>query len=178
MDVTTRALVLALAALAIVARAHLPSHDNILRVQLWDAEGLSRDPVPPRISESALNHRKLKVNVNSLYDAMMKESEHGAERFARHKVRHKRRRPRQSGTDLPWRFHSGAGSLNVAAFDDAVPWDVIEGDGLGNASVVSAASVLSAAVAGGGPESSPRDVSPPMTLRQDEEVMSEGKQPA
>ncbi|XP_014357678.2 G-protein coupled receptor Mth2 [Papilio machaon] len=170
MDVTTRALVLALAALAIVARAHLPSHDNILRVQLWDAEGLSRDPVPPRISESSLNHRRLKVNVNSLYDAMMKESEHGAGRFARHKVRHKRRRPRQSGTDLPWRFHSDAGSLNVAAFDDTVPWDVIEGDrGLGNASAVSAASVASAAVASGGPESSPRDVSPPMTLRQDEE---------
>ncbi|XP_068633297.1 G-protein coupled receptor Mth2-like [Battus philenor] len=167
MDGSVRVLVLALAAFALVVRAHMPSHDNILRVQLWDAEGLSRDPIPPEISDLTLSHRKLKVNVNSLYDAMMKESEHGVGRFARHKVRHKRRRPRQSGTDLPWRFHSGNSVMNVAVYDDSVPWDVIEARNSGDYRQRVNASAVSGSA--GGPVNAPRDVSPPMTLRQDEE---------
>ncbi|XP_045772511.1 G-protein coupled receptor Mth2-like [Maniola jurtina] len=167
MDGTARALFLALAAIALaIARAHMSpaSHDNILRIQLWDAEGLSRESVSTEPTSTIRNrHRKVKVNLDALYDAMMGDEYHGgAERFARHKVRHKRRRPRQSGTDLPWRFHSGSGLRNVAVFDDDVPWDVIEGRSSGsvNASAVSDSSA---------PVNVERDVSPPMTLRQDEE---------
>ncbi|OWR51793.1 hypothetical protein KGM_209760 [Danaus plexippus plexippus] len=93
---------------------------------------------------------------------MMSDEDPSAERFARHRVRHKRRRPRQSGTDLPWRFHSGSGLRNVAVYDDDVPWDLIEGknsnSGSVNASAVSDSSV----------NVDVREVSPPMTLRQDE----------
>lgn len=170
MDGTARALFLALAALALaIARAHMSpaSHDNILRIQLWDAEGLSRESLStePPATTAHNKHRRVKVNLDTLYDAMMGDEYHGgAERFARHKVRHKRRRPRQSGTDLPWRFHSGAGLRNVAVFDDDVPWDVIEGRNSWseNASAVSGSSA---------PVNVEREVSPPMTLRQYEEVM-------
>ncbi|CAG4969544.1 unnamed protein product [Parnassius apollo] len=176
MDGSARVLALALAALALAARAHMPSHDNILRVQLWDAEGLSRDSVTSRTPDSiAPNHRKLKVNVNSLFDAMMKESEHEVGRFARHKVRHKRRRPRHSGADLPWRFHSGDSLMNVAVYDDSVPWDVIEARSSGNYAETVNASAVSDSSAGT-QVNMPRDVSPPMKLRQDQEVMTEGKQ--
>ncbi|XP_072949099.1 G-protein coupled receptor Mth2-like [Epargyreus clarus] len=168
-----RALGLALAALALaVARAHMtPSHDNILRIQLWDAEGLSKDPVTPAPAPTIRQH-KLKVNLGTLYDAMMgDENEHGVNRFARHKVRHKRRRPRQSGTDLPWRFHADSSLLNVAVYDDDVPWDVIEG---GDSREVNASAVSdSSAISTGNVE---RDVSPPMTLRQDEEEEEVKKQ--
>lgn len=167
------ALILAVFALAVV-RAHIPSHDNILRIQLWDAEGLSREPLstkpPTTTTTRATSRHKLRVDLNSLYDAMLEEAHGGGYgRFTRHKVRHKRRRPRQIGADLPWRFHSGAELMNVAAYDDDIPWDVIEDNSAGpvNASAVSDSS------AG---EVNPRDVSPPMTLRQpQDEVMSKGK---
>ncbi|CAH2096380.1 unnamed protein product [Euphydryas editha] len=165
MDGSVRAFVLALAAFAlVVARAHMttPSHDNIIRIQLWDAEGLSREPIPDR-PPATVKHHKLKVNLDTLYDAMMGDDYHGSERFARHKVRHKRRRSRQSETDLPWRFHSGSGLRNVEVYNFDVPWDVIENKYSGSvyASAVSDSSV---------PVNVEREVSPPMTLRQDEEV--------
>lgn len=168
---SARALALALAALALATRAHMPSHDNILRIQLWDAEGLSREPITteaPTTTTKRTKKHNIKVNLESLYNAMLEE-EYGAEfgRFTRHKVRHKRRRPRQSGTDLPWRFHSGSDLRNVAVYDEDVPWEVIEGSRAGVDSAVSDAS--------GAPVNETRDVSPPMTLRQDEhdeEVMS------
>ncbi|XP_026492342.2 G-protein coupled receptor Mth2-like [Vanessa tameamea] len=164
MDGSARAFVFALAAFAlVVARAHMtpPSHDNILRIQLWDAEGLSRESVTVE-NPTTVKRQKLKVNLDTLYDAMMGDEYHGTERFARHKVRHKRRRPRQSGTDLPWRFHSGSGLTNVEVFNYDVPWDVIE-DKYSGSVIASAVSDSSA------PVNVERDVSPPMTLRQDEE---------
>lgn len=165
---SARALALALAAFALATRAHIPSHDNILRIQLWDAEGLSREPITteaPITTTKRTKKHNIKVNLDSLYHAMLEE-EYGAEfgRFTRHKVRHKRRRPRQSGTDLPWKFHSGSVLRNVAVYDEDVPWEVIEG----SRDVDSAVSDTS-----GTPVNETRDVSPPMTLRQDEEeVMS------
>ncbi|KOB69021.1 Uncharacterized protein OBRU01_17428 [Operophtera brumata] len=169
----SRALALILAVFALVTvRAHNPSHDNILRIQLWDAEGLSREPLstkPPTTTTRGTSHHKFRVDLNSLYNAMLEDAHGGGYgRFTRHKVRHKRRRPRQTGTDLPWRFHSGAELMNVAVYDDDTPWNMIENDsGPVNASAVSDSS------AG---EVNLRDVSPPMTLRQpQDEVMSEGK---
>lgn len=158
MVVSARVLLLTLALVA--ARANIASRDNILRIQLWDAEGLSKEPITttaPTTTKSA--HRKSKVNLDSLYNAMIYEG-YGGDfgRFTRHKVRHKRRRPRQSGTGLPWRFHAGDGPVNVVAYDDDVPWSAIE-------AVTSAVSV--------GEVNASRDVPAPMTLRQDEdEVMS------
>lgn len=103
---------------------------------------------------------------------MLEESRSGGfGRFTRHKVRHKRRRPRESGTELPWRFHSGDRVVNVAVYNDDVPWEVIEAavtDRLVNGSAVSdsASSTVN----------EQRDVGPPMLLRQPEdEVMSERK---
>lgn len=161
---SARTLALVLSAIAIAtARAHLPSHDNILRIQLWDAEGLSREPIttqPPTVPRK----HKLRVNLESLNDAMLEEW-YGAGRFTRHRVRHKRRRPRHSG-DFPWKFHSGGDAINVLTYDPEVPWNVIEAQRLVNASAVSDSASF--------PEE--REVSPPMTLRLPEEVMSEGKQ--
>ncbi|KAL0838988.1 hypothetical protein ABMA28_016985 [Loxostege sticticalis] len=158
MAVSPRSLALALAAIAIAtARAHLPSHDNILRIQLWDAEGLSREPITTQSPATAHPKHKLRVNLESLNDAMLEEW-YGAGRFARHRVRHKRRRPRHSG-DFPWKFHSGGDPINVLTYDPEVPWDVIEAQRLVNASAVSDSASL--------PEE--RDVSPPMTLRLPEE---------
>ncbi|CAG9786610.1 unnamed protein product [Diatraea saccharalis] len=158
---SARSFVAALVAIALAtARAHIPSHDNILRIQLWDAEGLSRDPittyaptVPPK--------RKLEVNLESLNEAMLEEW-YGSGRFTKHRVRHKRRRPRHSG-DFPWKFHSGRDPINVLVYDPEVPWDVIETELKVNDSGVSVSA------------GSQREVSPPMTLRLPEEVMS-GKQ--
>lgn len=174
----SRALLLILGVFALsAARAHMPSHDNILRIQLWDAEGLSREPVatqPPATTTTSTSTRagarhKLRVDVNSLYDAMLEEAHGGYGRFTRHKVRHKRRRPRQTGADLPWRFHSsGAELMNVAVYDDDVPWDAIEA----NSAAVNGSAVSDASAG----EVNHRDASPPMTLRQpQDEVMSEGK---
>lgn len=178
MDGSTRAIALVLAVFAVVTtRAHIPSHDNILRIQLWDAEGLSRDPItaPAPITTSSprtTRRHKLKVNLDSLYDAMLEESRSsGYGRFTRHKVRHKRRRPRQSGPDQPWRFHSGDRVMNVEVYNDDVPWEVIEGNNSG-------ASVNSSAVSESASSTvnEQRDVGPPMLLRQlEDEVMSEGK---
>lgn len=169
----SRALTLSLAMFALAtARAHMSSHDNILRIQLWDAEGLSREPVtkPPNTAVRSVHHHKLRVDENSLFDAMLQEAHGGGYgRFTRHKVRHKRRRPRQTSSDLPWRFHSGTQLVNVAAYEDDTPWNVIESSGTVNSSAVSDLS-------GSPDEVNPRDVSPPMTLRQpQDEVMSEGK---
>lgn len=173
MDGPARVFVLALAIIALATvRAHVPSRDNILRIQLWDAEGLSRvpitTPVPtttsaPVTTSSTIRPKKLRVDVNSLYDAMLQEAHGGGfGRFTRHKVRHKRRRARQVGTDLPWRFHSGDQLVNVAVFDDDVSWPDIEGAPV-NASAVSEVQEA-------------RDVAPPMTLRQpQDEVNTEGK---
>lgn len=166
MDGFTRAFLVVFATIAIVvARAHIPpaSHDNILRIQLWDAEGLSREPIVDVTPTSIKNH-KLKVNLETLHDAMMGDEYHGAERIPRHKVRHKRRRPRESGTDLPWRFHSGKGLKNVEVFNYDVPWDVIED----NYSSVYTSAVSDASA----PVNVEREVSPPMTLRQDDEVIN------
>lgn len=165
-------LALALAAIALATVcAHLPSHDNILRIQLWDAEGLSRDPAPTVSPTTTLKHHKSKVNLDSLYNAMLEE-EYGGEvgRFTRHKVRHKRRRTRQSGTELPWRFHDGNSSVNVVEYEGEAPPVSAEDSGL--AVFDSAVSESSA----GYPVNETRDVAPPMTYQQDEEVMSEGKQ--
>ncbi|XP_045498770.1 G-protein coupled receptor Mth2-like isoform X1 [Colias croceus] len=165
MDGPARAVVLVLAIALVTVRAHmtLPSHDNILRIQLWDAEGLIREPIVTDAPKTV--RHKTKVDLSTLYDAMMgDEYEHGVGRYARHKVRHKRRRPRQSGTDLPWRFHSGSKLMNVAVYDDDVPWDVIEGSRAGSANA-SAVSVPSASYQ----VNEHRDVSPPMRLRQDED---------
>ncbi|CAG4956329.1 unnamed protein product [Colias eurytheme] len=170
MDGPARAVVLVLAIALVTVRAHmtLPSHDNILRIQLWDAEGLIREPIVTDAPKTV--RHKTKVDLSTLYDAMMgDEYEHGVGRYARHKVRHKRRRPRQSGTDLPWRFHSGSKLMNVAVYDDDVPWDVIEGSRAGSANA-SAVSVPSASYQ----VNEHRDVSPPMRLRQDE-VISQNK---
>lgn len=166
---SARALALALAALALATRAHIPSHDNILRIQLWDDEGLSREPYTteaPTITTTrrVIKHRNVKVNLDSLYNDMLQE--YGVEfgRFTRHKVRHKRRRPRQSGTDLPWRFHSGQALLNVAEYSSDVPWEVIEGQNV----------VESAVSESGAPVNKSRVVSEPMTLQQvdnEEQVM-------
>lgn len=174
MVVSVRSLALAFAAIAIAtARAHISSHDNILRIQLWDAEGLSRDPITTQPPPTKASKHKLKVNLDLLNNEMLEEGYGSFGRFTRHKVRHKRRRPRQSGTDLPWRFHSGADLVNVAVYDDGVPWNVIEGD----SKSVNISDVVSASANSGAEEK--REVSPPMTLRQDEdEVMSEGKQAA
>lgn len=180
MDGSARAIVLALALFAFAsARAHIPSHDNILRIQLWDAEGLSRDPITTPAPTTTLAPRttrrhKLKVNLDLLYDAMLEEGHGGGfGRFTRHKVRHKRRRPRQTGTDLPWRFHSGDRLVNVAVYDDNVPWEAIEADNAGTMVNVSAVSESSSASS---PVNGSRDVGPPMLLRQPEdEVMSESK---
>lgn len=124
---------------------------------------------------------KLRVNLDLLYDAMLDEAHGGGfGRFTRHKVRHKRRRPRQAGSELPWRFHTGSRVMNVAVYDENVPWDVIEGTGRGetlvNGSAVS--ENTSAGASAGAEVNGTRDVSPPMTLRQpqdEDEVMSEGK---
>lgn len=164
MDGSAR-LALLLAIAFAIARAHMSptSHDNILRIQLWDAEGLSKEY---HTTHSPIKHHKTKVNLQTLYDAMMGDDyDHGAERFARHKVRHKRRRPRQSGTDLPWRFHSGSGLRNVAIYDEDVPWEVIEGK---NSASLNSSDVSDAS----GTVNSEKEVSPPMTLIQDDEVMS------
>ncbi|KAJ8721966.1 hypothetical protein PYW08_004368 [Mythimna loreyi] len=177
MDGSARALALVLAVIALAyARAHIPSHDNILRIQLWDAEGLSRDPItsptPTTTAASRTTRRhKLKVNLDSLYDAMLEEGHGGGfGRFTRHKVRHKRRRPRQAG-ELPWRFHAGDQLLNVAVYDDDVPWEQIEAGNSGpvvNASAVSDSASL--------PVSTPRDAGPPMMQRQPEDEDQEVKE--
>lgn len=166
---SARALALALAALALATRAHIPSHDNILRIQLWDDEGLSREPITTEVptittTRRVIKHRNVKVNLDTLYNDMLQE--YGVEfgRFTRHKVRHKRRRPRQSGTDLPWRFHSGSSLLNVAEYSNDVPWEVIEGQNM----------VESAVSESGAPVNKSRVVSEPMTLQQvdnEEQVM-------
>ncbi|XP_050559782.1 G-protein coupled receptor Mth2 [Spodoptera frugiperda] len=176
---SARALGLALAVLALAyARAHIPSHDNILRIQLWDAEGLSRDPITtpaPTTTPGLRSNRrhKLKVNLDSLYDAMLEEGHDGGfGRFTRHKVRHKRRRPRQTGTDLPWRFHAGDKVLNVAVYDDNVPWDVIEAD---SGTMVNTSAVSESASS---PVNAPRDVGPPMHLRQPPDEEQEAKEVA
>lgn len=175
MVVSVRSLGLALAAIALAtARAHIPSHDNILRIQLWDAEGLSREPITTQTSTTPTPKHKLKVNLDLLNNAMLEEGLGSSSRFTRHKVRHKRRRPRQSGTELPWRFHAGDELLNVAVYEDDIPWDAIEGDTAGQSVNMS---VVSASVNSGVEEK--REVSPPMTLRQpDDEVMSGGKHAA
>lgn len=178
MDGYARAIALALALLALAsARAHIPSHDNILRIQLWDAEGLSRDPIttPAPTTTSAprtTRRHKLKVNLDSLYDAMLEEGRGGGfGRFTRHKVRHKRRRPRQTGSELPWRFHAGDQVMNVAVYNDEVPWEVIEADNTGTMVNGSAVSESASSRVNG-----LRDVGPPMLLRQPEdEVMSVSK---
>ncbi|XP_047029890.1 G-protein coupled receptor Mth2-like [Helicoverpa zea] len=177
MDGSARALSLVLAVLALAyARAHMPSHDNILRIQLWDAEGLSRDPIttpaPATTPAAATTRRhKLKVNLDLLYETMLEEGHGGGfGRFTRHKVRHKRRRPRQTGTDLPWRFHAGDQVVNVAVYDDNVPWDVIEADNSGT--VVNASAVSDSASSA---VNAPRDVGPPMLLRQPEDEEREVK---
>lgn len=165
---SARALALALATLALVTRAHIPSHDNILRIQLWDDEGLSREPITteaPTTTTRVIKHRNVKVNLDSLYNDMLQE--YGVEfgRFTRHKVRHKRRKPRESGTDLPWRFHSGQNVLNVAEYNFDVPWEVIEGPNV----------VESAVSDSGAPVNETRGVSLPLTLQQvdnAEQVMS------
>ncbi|XP_059050923.1 G-protein coupled receptor Mth2-like [Achroia grisella] len=174
MDRSLRSFVVALVAIAFTTtRAYIPSHDNILRIQLWDAEGLSRDPIttqPPSTTTQTPNH-KLKVSLDSLNNAMLEE-EYGSGfgRFIRHKVRHKRRRPRESGTDLPWRFHSGSGLVNVQIYNDDVPWDEIEGAGHGvNVSVVSESAYPVVEEV--------RDVSPPMNLQQLEDEEEEAKLP-
>ncbi|XP_052747705.1 G-protein coupled receptor Mth2-like [Galleria mellonella] len=174
MDGSVRSFVLALAAIAFAtARGYIPSHDNILRIQLWDAEGLSRDPIttrPPSTTTQPPKH-KLKVSLDSLNNAMLEE-EYGSGfgKFIRHKVRHKRRRPRESGTDLPWRFHSGSGLVNVEVYDDDVPWNQIDGAGHGvNVSVVSESAYSGA--------EGVRDVSPPMNLQQLEDEEEEAKLP-
>ncbi|XP_073956022.1 G-protein coupled receptor Mth2-like [Choristoneura fumiferana] len=164
-------LALALAAIALAtACAHLPSHDNILRIQLWDAEGLSRDPVPTDAPTTTPIHHKSKVNLDSLYNAMLEE-EYGGEvgRFTRHKVRHKRRRARQSGTELPWRFHDGNSSVNVVEYEGEAPPALVSAENLGLAVFDSAVSESSA----GYPVNETRDVAPPMTYQQDEEEQDE-----
>lgn len=164
MDGSSRAFLLTLAILALAtASAHLSSHDNILRIQLWDAEGLSREPITTAVpSPETTKRHKLEVDLDSLYKAMVEESHGGGfGRFTRHKVRHKRRRPRQSGTDLPWRFHSGSKMMNVLVYDYEEPWDDIEHKGVvqpANASAVSESGSLAV--------NEDRDVGPPMTLRQ------------
>ncbi|KAJ0176751.1 hypothetical protein K1T71_007930 [Dendrolimus kikuchii] len=164
MDGSVRAFSVLLAAIAL-ANAHMPSHDNILRIQLWDAEGLSREPITTLAPSTTTKKHKLKVNSELLYNAMLEEAHGGGfGRFTRHKVRHKRRRPRQSGTDLPWRFHSGTNLVNVALYDDIESLDLLLGNGSGqtlNASAVSDSSAIS--------EIEERAVGPPMTLRQPEE---------
>ncbi|VVD04696.1 unnamed protein product [Leptidea sinapis] len=165
MGVCARVLAFVVAIALVTVRAHmgLPSHDNILRIQLWDAEGLTREPI---VTEAPTTVRhKSKVDLAALYDAMMgDEYEHGVGRYARHRVRHKRRRARQSGMELPWRFHSGSKVVNVAVYDEEVPWEVIEGRASGsiNASAVSDTS-------GSLPVDQQREVSPPVALRQDDE---------
>ncbi|XP_013183223.1 G-protein coupled receptor Mth2 [Amyelois transitella] len=164
MVVSLRSFALALAAIAIAtARAHLSSHDNILRIQLWDAEGLSRDPITTQTPTTKVSKHKLKVNLDLLNNAMLEEGYGSFGRFTRHKVRHKRRKPRQSGTDLPWRFHSGDELLNVAVYNDDVPWNVIEGD----SKTVNISDIVSASANLGVEDK--REVSPPMTLRQDDD---------
>ncbi|XP_022122149.2 G-protein coupled receptor Mth2 [Pieris rapae] len=168
MDVSARVLVFLFVIAFVTVHAHmsLPSHDNILRIQLWDAEGLVREPIATDTPK--IVRHKTKVDLSSLYDAMMgDEYEHGVGRYARHKVRHKRRRPRQSGTDLPWRFHSGTKVMNVAVYDDDVPWNVIEGAGSDNSSAVSDSSASYQVYH--------RDVSPPMPFRRDEDEEQEVK---
>ncbi|XP_063536112.1 G-protein coupled receptor Mth2-like [Cydia strobilella] len=109
-----------LAAILALACAHLPSHDNILRIQLWDAEGLTREPVT-----AAPARKKLKVNLDSLYKAMLEEDGGEVGRFTRHKVRHKRRRPRElQENKVPWRFHEGNTSLNVIEYEGDEPPDL------------------------------------------------------
>jgi hypothetical protein len=160
---SVRSLAAALVAIALAtARAHIPSHDNILRIQLWDAEGLSRVPIT-NPAPTVLSKRKLDVNIESLNDAMLEEW-YESGKFTKHRVRHKRRRPRHSG-DFPWKFHTGADPINVLVYDPEVSWDSIETENLVNASAVSDSA--------SSPEE--REVSPPMTLRLPEEVMS-GKQ--
>lgn len=161
---SARALALALATLALATRAHVPSHDNILRIQLWDDEGLSREPITTEApitttTRRVIKHHNVKVNLDSLYNDMLQE--YGVEfgRFTRHKVRHKRR-PRQSGTDLPWRFHSGPALLNVAEYNFDVPWEVIEGQNV----------VESAVSDSGAPVNHSREVSLPLTLKQPDNV--------
>ncbi|KAM3965342.1 G-protein coupled receptor Mth2 [Aphomia sociella] len=172
MDGSVRSLILALAAIAFAtARAHIPSHDNILRIQLWDAEGLSKDPITTQPPSTQNPQHKLKVSLDSLNNAMLEE-EYGSGfgKFIRHKVRHKRRRPRESGTDLPWRFHEGSGYVNVDIYNDDVPWETIEKAGHSvNHSVVSES-------ANSGVEEV-RDVSPPMNLQQLEDEEEEAKLP-
>ncbi|KAL4707772.1 hypothetical protein ACJJTC_001718 [Scirpophaga incertulas] len=156
MVVYVRAFAAALAAIALAtARAQVSSHDNIFRIQLWDAEGLSREPIATH-APITLSKRKLEVNLESLNDAMLEEW-YGSGRFTRHRVRHKRRRPRHSG-DLPWNFHKGKDPINVVVYEPEVPWDVIESHR--NVSAVSDS-------ASSQPEE--REVSPPMTLRLPEE---------
>lgn len=154
--VVSRALLLALALVA--ARGNIASHDNILRIQLWDADGLSKLPLSTAPPANTVTRWKSKVSLHSLYDAMVYEGHGGGGRFTRHKARHKRRRPRRSGSDLPWRFHAGDHPLNVAVYDGDLPWSAIE-----------AGSAVSVGEVNGS-----RDVPAPMTLRQDDEVM--GKQ--
>lgn len=173
--VVFRTLCSVILALAFVAvRAHIASHDNILRIQLWDAEGLTKDPAPtiPVVTTKTTARpiiHKHSVDLNSLYKAMLDESYDRSEfgRFTRHKVRHKRRRPRQSGADLPWKFHDGEESLNVGVYDAEVPWNVIEAVGYPSGTEISAVQSVSSASF---PVNKERDVGLPMTLRQDEEM--------
>lgn len=133
-------------ALVVTTVAHIASHDNILRIQLWDAEGLSRTPDAPVQSS-----RKTKVDLETLYNAMVEES-HGSDfsyRLARHKVRHKRRRPRQSA-DQPWKFHAGEKSLNIKVLEEE---SGVQSDQSGVT----------------------RDANPPLRLRQDQQIALEVK---
>ncbi|XP_011548161.3 G-protein coupled receptor Mth2 [Plutella xylostella] len=123
MHVSARAPLLLAIALAL-ASAHLASHDNILRIQLWDEEGLTKvdsknDAEPTRRPVS----RKSRVQLESLYQAMVEEEFGG--RFTRHRVRHKRRRARGSGP-ARWRFHDGDRPLNVAEYEEDPPSAVSE----------------------------------------------------
>lgn len=166
--VRARLLVIAAALVITVARAHMHSHDNILRIQLWDDEGLTRIPITtPPAPTKLKNIKKNKVNLDHLYSAMIDESSgNDFGRFIRHKARHKRRRPRQTDDELPWRFHQGTSSLNVMELADGVSSAGVE-------SVTSAVSVSEV------PQT--KDVPPPMTLRQDfqdEVIPTKCKHPA
>lgn len=143
----------------------MPSHDNILRIQLWDAEGLSRDPVTTLASTTTTRRPNLQVNLDLLYNAMLEEGHPGGfGRFTRHKVRHKRRRPRQSGADLPWRFHAGTKLVNVALYEDDEQLAALAESGSGQTVTASAVSDPSQSVSSAVDEDRP--LGPPMTLRQ------------
>ncbi|GBP61322.1 hypothetical protein EVAR_53237_1 [Eumeta japonica] len=121
--------VLSLAAAIAIATAHPHSHDNILRVQLWDAEGLSREPVTVHVTSAPVLRppvgRSSRVDSRVLYEAMLEEGRGWAPggRSSHHRVRHKRRRTRRSGEPAspPWQFHAGSGSINVVSYEEDEP---------------------------------------------------------